>query len=191
MQNKFIDFDVFINNNKDKICTQNQKELSLLLDDEEVIDLSNCEDMYQLQGIENTSKAIIKHVGKCKVRPTMKLLDFQFKNHTCQVVAYVLNDADIELANTKFFMNIISIHIIKDGVTKGIISLEFHTHEHVKKNKHEITGIFPIYLKTLDTQTNITNKKFIDCLKIFPTKCNLIHILVEYFSNEHISSLFS
>jgi hypothetical protein len=188
-----INFDVFLKNNS--IETLNNQEIQLLLDGINGDEKENLIKLYQVQGIVDTNRAIIKYVGDCVDRPGINLGSFQFKNHVCKFVSYLLSDIDIEEATNNSYMNMISIQITKDDNIMGIISLEFHTFEHLREKKtiremmnKEISGLFAIFFKT--SNGDKINKTYIGELKEFPEKRNLIYKLINFLSHKKVKYLF-
>lgn len=198
MSEEFVNLDVFLKQNNITANALDNREVQLLLDgiNETVVDNDSMIELYQAQGIKGQSKILLKKIGKCIDRPTIRIGNFDFDKYNCNLISYLLADVDVDEATQNSFLNLVSLHILQNTKTIGIISLEFHTFQHIKTNKsfknmldEVLDGTFEIFLKTIHLPTDYINKLHIGTLSSFPDKKNLIYIMLKYLSHNDVKQI--
>lgn len=201
MSDDLVDLDIFFKQNNKSPNILNDSEVKLLLDgiNDTKPDNTSADmiDLYQAQGIKNTNTICLTRIGKCVDRPSINIGKFDFNNYKCHFVSYLLADIDLVEATNNGYLNLISLHILRETETIGIISLEFHTFKHIKEHRsiqsmigEIINGTFEIFFKTCDNKTGYINKIHLGSLKHFPDKRNLIYIMLKYLSHNDVKHVF-
>jgi hypothetical protein len=109
-----------------------------------------------------------------------------------------MNIYDIDEATKTCCIPVMSLIFDKKNTTKFVITLEFHTFEHIKNKKSLtdyittntdilISGFYAVYLKTYNN--NILKKTKLDILDKICDKANMIYLLIKYISDERVSKI--
>lgn len=152
--------------------------------------------LYQLQGIIDKSSCNIVHVGFSENKSIILINEFKLKNYECNIVSYLLSDADLELAVQTCKLKMIGIIFKKRNKIRGILSLNFYTFEHKKHkteikslisfvNNNSITGYFTFEFQSPDGSIKKIGKN----LNKYPGKTHSITMMLELLSDNYIKTV--
>jgi hypothetical protein len=158
--------------------------------------------LYQLEGEINKNSAIIKYIGNSENRPTVVILDFNFKGYICKIISYILNDYDIEYSNKSNNIKMIGLVVEKHKKVILSITLLFITNEHKNNNKKlinyiseknkecKIHGYYKFELK-YNKNNNIIIDDIGKKMDNYIGKNKSIYKLIDFLSNDKIIEILN
>lgn len=189
---EYVDFNTMIS---EKVQEADDREAKMLF---EYMSDSGSE-LYQLQGITGTNTAVIKYIGNSDKRPTILLHKFKFDGYLCTINSLVYDNSDIEEINETCCLKMMTMTLNKKNSIRAVVTIEFHTFDHVKAKKHiseyisrnddiPLSGFYCVYLKRY---INGEIKKIkLDMLQQSIERNNIVYMLPKYLSHEELAFLF-
>lgn len=111
--------------------------------------------LYQVQGILNTNKCIIRYIGHPSINNANKyvvLKEFSFFDYDCMILSHLLSQDDIINNHDKQY-KMLSISMSKNSATEKIISFVFESKDNISIDSvgKEIEGVYKyIYVSSND-----------------------------------------
>jgi hypothetical protein len=167
---------------------------SMLIDNKDNTNMG--ETLYQVQPLWETNICSIKSIGIGLDRPTVSIKKFSISGYKCELVSLLLNKSDIDEAEKKCFLPLLSLIFNKKNSVRFTITLEFHTFDHIKLKKSldelinkgiNISGFYGVYLKYYKNNELIKDK--IDLINKICTKPNIAYLLVKYITHDKVKKL--
>ena len=166
----------------------------------------NSIDIYQIQGIENTSNGLIMKVGLMKNVSDVLIKEFTlFAKFTCRIISKLYDLKTLENFNDTETIPMIIIYIYNNVNMKNIATLcyNFNTSVH-KQNKNNIINyisneliikhLIGYYSITLHfTDNDSINNKYVNLLNesIFPRKEQILINLTKYLLDDQVQSILN
>jgi hypothetical protein len=154
--------------------------------------------LYQIQGSKDKAGAVIKFIGKNNIRPTIVIHEFNFKKYSCQIISYILSDADIEYANDKCELKMLGLLIRnkRHKVVIAAITMSFYTFVHKREKDNlsnfiskDLSGFYAYNLKYHDEGTE-RNERVGGIFNVFPGKTRCVYDLIKLLSDGKVSFLY-
>lgn len=182
--NDYINFGELIDG-KERMA---ESELSVFIDNEIINENNNesIQNLYQIQGIKDTNRAVIRLVAYGDKRPQILLKEFMFKNYNCKIISYLLNTKDTNKSNNTNYKMISLIISIKNEPMYSI-SIEFNTLDKIDLTRNiELNGKFLVYLEKKDVNKNIILHEF----DKYPGNNNMVEKLIKFLLHEELLFLY-
>lgn len=153
--------------------------------------------IYQLHGSYNRPGCMIKLVGFHDRTPSVSITKFQLGNYMCEVISYLLSDADIKLSQ----LYLLGLLIKSDDQVKATITYTFIPSnidvstldddklEELVKAHTIIEGHFAYYLEYKAPDGSIV-KKLLEDNRTYPGDSQLVYEIIELLSHDNLCFLF-
>lgn len=169
--------------------------------------------LYQLQprGRGKTG-AILRWLGHFKERTTVVLQEFRFKGYDCQIVSYLLSDVDLEFADDRCELKMMSLLLKRGGGVSVAVTMSFYTFVHRRERRSiaeyvsrgeaddiVLPGFFGYQVKSCASDPvgvpagdpAVVSGRVGNLLEVFPGKSRCIKDLIEILSDDKLSPLFT